>query len=140
MNWIVVFLALAALVALLRVVVPLVRRARADKKDDWDARMVRDLRAGGANAFTPYEVDFFFMLPDEQACNSLRQRLESEGFATDARSVDAESSDGDGFSLHARKRLRISASDMREYSQRFQALATQFGGHYDGWATDPSRV
>jgi hypothetical protein len=45
-----------------------------------------------------------------------------------------------GYSLHARKRLRISVSEMQEYSQRFRLLAEQHGGHYDGWMTDPSRT
>jgi hypothetical protein len=138
MQWIIVLLVAAAVLALVRVVMT-VRRARSSKEDDWDARMVRDLRAGGANAFTPYEVDFFFTLPDEPACRSMRTRLESEGFTTDTRNV-AESPEGQGFSLHASKRLRISASDMQDYSQRFQQLATELGGHYDGWTTDPSRV
>ncbi len=140
MVWVIVILILAALYALFRLVV-IIRRARAGKQEDWDARMVRDLRASGANAFTPYEVDFFFTLPNEAACASMRQRLESEGFATEARGVDsADAPDGDSFSLHASKRLRISASDMHDYSQRFEALATELGGHYDGWTTDPSRV
>jgi Regulator of ribonuclease activity B len=139
MNWIIVLLALAALLALVRVAL-IVRRARTNKQDDWDERMVRDLRASGANAFTPYEVDFFFTLPNEQACASMRQRLESEGFATDSHGVDADAPDGDGFSLHASKRLRLNATDMRDYSQRFNQLAVELGGHYDGWTTDPSRV
>ncbi|HTW75347.1 MAG TPA: ribonuclease E inhibitor RraB [Steroidobacteraceae bacterium] len=139
MNWIYALLLAAAAYLLFRVAM-IIRRVRAARQDDWDARMVRDLRASGANAFTPYEVDFFFTLPNEQACTSVRQRLESEGFSTEARGVDnAEAPDNDSYSLHASKRLRISASDMHEYSQRFEALATQFGGHYDGWTTDPSR-
>lgn len=136
MSWMIVLLVAAALLALVRVAV-IVRRTRAQPRDDWDARMVRDLRAGGANAFTPYEVDFFFTLPDQSACASMRSRLESEGFTTDARDM---SQDAEGYSLHASKRLRISVSDMQDYTQRFQALAAQFGGHYDGWTTDKSRT
>lgn len=138
MDWVYVGLVVAAALAVLRVAV-IVRRARTNREENWDARMVRDLRKSGANAFTPYEVDFFFTLPNEQSCSSMRARLESEGFTTDAR-VQTDLPDGEGFSLHATKRLRLSADAMQEYSQRFQALATQLGGHYDGWTTDPSRV
>jgi hypothetical protein len=132
----IILLVFAALLALARVVV-IVRRARSAPRDDWDARMVKDLRASGANAFTPYEIDFFFTLPDEQSCNSMRQRLESEGFATDARGMNEHA---EGFSLHASKRLRVSVSEMQGYTLRFQELATQFGGHYDGWTTDKTRT
>ena len=136
MSWMMLLLVLAALLALARVVM-IVRRARSAPRDDWDARMVKDLRASGANAFTPYEIDFFFTLPDEQACGSLRQRLESEGFATDAHGM---SDHAEGVSLHASKRLRVSISEMQEYTRRFQELAGQFGGNYDGWTTDKSRT
>lgn len=136
MSWMVLLLVLAALLALARVVV-IVRRARSAPRDDWDARMVKDLRASGANAFTPYEIDFFFTLPDEQSCSSMRQRLESDGFVTDARGMNEHA---EGISLHASKRLRVSVSEMQGYTQRFQELAAQFGGHYDGWTTDKTRT
>lgn len=136
MSWMILLLVLAALLALARVAV-IVRKARSAPRDDWDARMVKDLRASGANAFTPYEIDFFFSLPDEQACGLLRQRLESEGFATDARGMNEQA---EGISLHASKRLRLSVSEMQEYTRRFHDLAAQFGGQYDGWTTDKTRT
>jgi hypothetical protein len=139
MSWMMLLLVLAALLAVVRVAV-IVRRARAAPRDDWDARMVKDLRASGANAFTPYEVDFFFTLPDEQSCNLMRQRLESDGFATDARGTSEHTEHAEGFSLHASKRLRVSVSEMQGYTQRFQELAAQFGGSYDGWTTNKSRT
>ena len=137
MLWIYLLLGAAALVAIVRVY-QVVKRARDQRGDDWDARLVSDLRSAGGNAFTPYEVDFFFSLPDEAACTSLRNALEPEGFATDARAMQ-ESTTG-GFSLHARKHLRVSVSEMQDYSKRFRLLAEQLGGAYDGWTTDPSRT
>lgn len=137
MRWIVALLVLVGLVAIVRVVM-ILRRSRSQGREDWDARMVRDLRAAGANAFTPYEVDFFFSLPDEQACTTLRSTLEPEGFTTDSRGMTGEAIGG--FSLHATKRLRLSVSEMQELSKRFGTLAQQLGGNYDGWTTDPSRV
>lgn len=136
MRWMIAILVIVALVAAARVAT-ILRRARSSARDDWDAQMVRDLRASGANAFTPYEVDFFFSLPDEGACASLRRTLEPEGFSTDMRGMGGEAT---GFSLHATKRLRLSVSEMQELSQRFRTLAEQLGGNYDGWTTDPTRV
>jgi hypothetical protein len=136
MSYLYLVLILAALLALARVAIAL-RRARGQGQQDWDARLVQNLRAAGGNAFTPYEVDFFFNLPDEAACGSLRGTLEPEGFAVDARAATGEAASG--YSLHARKHLRVSVTEMQEHSKRFRALAEALGGHYDGWMTDPSR-
>lgn len=126
----------AAAIAVWRVVAAL-RRAKHQRHDDWDAQMIKNLRASGANAFTPYQVDFFFSLPDEAACNAMRQLLEPEGYAVDARAMQGGDSPG-GFSLHARRHMRLSISDMQECSRRFRELAAQYSGSYDGWATDLS--
>jgi histidinol-phosphate/aromatic aminotransferase/cobyric acid decarboxylase-like protein len=136
MTYIYIVLVLAALLALARVAIAL-RRARRMGQQDWDARLVQNLRAAGGNAFTPYEVDFFFNLPDEGACSTLRGTLEADGFAIDSRPAVGEAASG--YSLHARKHLRVSVSEMQEHSERFRVLAEQLGGHYDGWMTDPSR-
>jgi histidinol-phosphate/aromatic aminotransferase/cobyric acid decarboxylase-like protein len=136
MTYLYVVLALAAVLAIARVAIAL-RRSRSQDQQDWDARLVQNLRAAGGNSFTPYEVDFFFGLPDEAACSAVRGILEPEGFAVDARAAVGEAASG--YSLHARKHLRISVGEMQEHSKRFRALAEQFGGNYDGWMTDPSR-
>jgi Regulator of ribonuclease activity B len=137
MQWIYIVLVLIALLAVVRVLLTL-RKARAQSThDDWDERLVKNLRAAGGNSFTPYEVDFFFSVPDEAAVASLRGTLESEGFAIDTRIMSAEGASG--YSLHARKHLRISVTEMQEFSKRFRALAQHYGGYYDGWMTDPSR-
>jgi len=136
MNLIFLVLIFAALLAAGRVLLTL-RRARTKTHDDWDARLVQNLRAAGGNSFTPYEVDFFFNLPTEAACAALGGTIAAEGFAIDSRVMGGEGASG--FSLHARKHVRVSVPEMQEYSQRFRALAEQHGGHYDGWMTDPSR-
>ncbi|HEY1725603.1 MAG TPA: ribonuclease E inhibitor RraB [Steroidobacteraceae bacterium] len=137
MEWVYLLLVLAALLALARIAMA-VRKARSMSfHDDWDARLVKNLRASGGNAFTPYEVDFFFNLPDEASCSALGALLEPEGFAIDTRVMSGEGASG--YSLHARKHLRVSVTEMQDYSKRFRALAQQHGGHYDGWMTDPSR-
>jgi hypothetical protein len=137
MQWVYILLVLAALVAIARILMVL-RTARAQAtRDDWDARLVKNLRAAGGNSFTPYEVDFFFNLPDEAACASVRSTLEPEGFAIDTRIMSGEGASG--YSLHARKHMRVSVSEMQDFSERFRALAEKYGGYYDGWMTDPSR-
>jgi Regulator of ribonuclease activity B len=134
--WTFLLLAAAALLAAVRIYIG-IRRSRVSTHDDWDERLVQNLRAAGGNAFTPYDIDFFFNLPDEASCAALRAVLEPEGFAIDTRIMGGEGASG--LSLHARKPVRVSVTEMQDYSKRFRVLAEQHGGHYDGWMTDPGR-
>ena len=126
-------LVLAALVAVVRVYLT-VRRASAQRKDDWDERLVKNLRAQGGDLFRPYDVDFFFDLPDQAACEQLGSLLRARDFAVDYRQVDADR--GDRFTLHALKPLRVSVPDMQALTREFKELALRHGGRYDGWAAE----
>jgi regulator of RNase E activity RraB len=125
-------LLLAALVAVVRVYLT-VRRVRQNQSEDWDERLVKNLRAQGGDPFKPYEVDFFFDLPDQGACEQVAGVLGSRGYSIDFRRVDPER--GDRYTLHALKSQRVSVPGMQESTQEFKALAAQHGGRYDGWAT-----
>jgi hypothetical protein len=136
--WIYVILVAAAALAAARIVMTIQRERRRARHDDWDAQLVKNLRAAGGNAFTAYEVDFFFTLPDEAACGSLRAELQPQGFAVESRVATGEAASG--YSVNAHKPLQVSVSEMQEHSRRFRALAERLGGYYDGWMTDPSRT
>jgi len=125
-------LMLAALVAVVRVYMT-VRRVRQDKSEDWDEGLVKNLRTQGGDPFNPYEVDFFFDLPDQGACEQVAALLKARGYSIDFRRVDPER--GDRYTLHALKSQRVSVPGMQETTREFTALAAQHGGRYDGWAT-----
>ncbi len=124
-------LVLAALVAVVRVYLT-VRRASAKQKEDWDERLVKNLRAQGGDPFRPYDVDFFFDLPDQASCEQLGSLLKARDFVVDYRKVDADR--GDRYTLHAFKALRISVPDMQALTVEFKELASRHAGRYDGWA------
>jgi len=102
--------------------------------------MIERLRAKGYAPFNEYPVAFFLALPDEAACGAVRARLEHEGFSVDVRPMTArlfgESESGGTLqlSLHATKSMRLILVDVVEVSKRMSAIATEFQGHYDGWA------
>ena len=96
------------------------------------AKMIEQLRSKGYAPFNEYKVDFFIALPDEGACQSVRSRLEADGFSVDAKPM-TEKTDLP-FSLHASKSMRLIVPDMQDLSQRLTVLAGEFGGRYDGWA------
>jgi hypothetical protein len=137
-KWVYLLLIVAAVLSIGRVIVTIRKARQLAFHDDWDAQLVKNLRAAGGNAFTSYEVDFFFTLPDEAACGSVRGMLEPEGFAVESRLATGETATG--YALNAHKLLHVSVSDMQAHSKRFRAMAEQLGGYYDGWVTDPSRT
>jgi regulator of ribonuclease activity B len=131
MQWLTWLLVLAALVAVVRVYLT-VRKLSARRGEDWDERLVKNLRAQGGELFRAQEVDFFFDLPDQAACERLSALLGAREFAVDFHRVDREI--GDRYTLHARKAIRISVTEMQDQTREFRALAGQQGGRYDGWA------
>ncbi|MCC7463071.1 MAG: ribonuclease E inhibitor RraB [Gammaproteobacteria bacterium] len=132
MNSLWMMLVAVAAVALVTVrIVGSVRRMRRAQADDWDAQQVKKLRARGGDPFTPYDIDFFFGVPDADTCSRLAQLLQAEGCTVDFRAVPPDT--GSGYSLHARKALRLSVTEMQEHSARYRALARQHGSIYDGW-------
>ncbi len=132
MNWLLTLLFVAGAAALGRIYYTL-RKVNQKTEKDWDARLIERLRAAGSDPFQPHEVDFFMAMPSEAAGHSAAATLESEGYRVDVK--PAPDNPGDHpFSLHATKALRLSVPGMRELTARFQELAAQHGGHYDGWS------
>jgi Regulator of ribonuclease activity B len=132
MLWLLILFILIAIAVLVRIYFNL-RKVRASSlRADWDAQQISQLRAMGSDPFQPHEVDFFFGLPSEAACQTLRRQLELEGFSVDVKPVP-EAVDHP-FSLHACRSMRLSVPDMQELSHRFGDLASVNGGRYDGWS------
>jgi len=131
MTWVVVTFVVAAAIIIARIYFKL-RKIQRSKQESWDAKMIEQLRSKGYAPFNEYKVDFFIALPDEGACQSVRSRLEADGFSVDAKPM-TEKTDLP-FSLHASKSMRLIVPDMQDLSQRLTVLAGEFGGRYDGWA------
>jgi regulator of RNase E activity RraB len=125
-------LVLAGAIAAVRIFM-IVRKVRGTQQDDWDERLVKNLRAQGGDPFSPYEVDFFFDLPDAGSCEQVAAALRQEGHEVDFRQVDPDR--GVSYTLHARKKIRVSIPDMQALTRSMSALAAQHGGRYDGWVT-----
>jgi hypothetical protein len=133
MNWIYLAFVLAAAGLAAYRIWHAVRRVLADRADDWDERLVKNLRAQGGNPFSPYEIDFFFGVPTEAQCQPLADVLTADAFVVDFRAVSTEGATG--YTLHARKAIRVSVPEMKALSARFRVLAQQHDVDYDGWAT-----
>ncbi len=132
MLWLLILLIFVGIAVLARIYFNLRKLRATSLRADWDAQQISQLRAMGSDPFQPHQVDFFFGLPSEAACEALRRELEPEGYAVDVKPVpDAVDQP---FSLHACRSMRLSVPDMQELSHRFGELAGANGGRYDGWA------
>ena len=127
-----ILLVLAGAIAAFRVFI-VVRNMRSAQQDDWDERLVKNLRAQGGDPFSPYEVDFFFDLPGAAACEQVAAVLRGESYEVDFRQLEPDR--GVSYTLHARKKIRVSVPDMQGLTHSLGALAAQHGGRYDGWVT-----
>jgi hypothetical protein len=129
--WMMVALVAAAVLIVGRLYVKL-RNAGRLHEASWDAKMVERLRSQGFAPFKVYPVDFFLALPDELACQSVREQLEPQGFGVNVKSIEDDPELR--YSLDAKKEMRLIVPEMEEASRRMTALAGQFRGRYDGWA------
>jgi hypothetical protein len=107
------------------------RRRSLERPENFDAKVVRQLRDRGLDPFSAHELDFFFVLPNRAAAQRVAQQLETEGFSTDTRPLADEG--GERLSLHARKSMRLIVDDLTALSKRFTSLARELDGRYDGW-------
>ncbi len=132
MNWILALLFVAGAVLIGRIYYG-IRQMKEKTVKDWDTRLIERLRAAGTDPFQPHMVDFFMAMPSEAAGRTVAALLEAEGYRVDVK--PAPDNPGDHpFSLHFTKSMRLSVPGMKELTARFQALAKEHGGHYDGWS------
>ena len=131
MDALYLFLLAAAAIAIWRVVSQ-VRANTGRKREDWDQRMIENLRRGGHNPFQPIEVDFFVAMPSLEAANALARTLEAEGFTIDIREMPESTEQT--HSVHALKVMQLHIDAVRQVSTRLTELASAAGGRYDGWA------
>jgi hypothetical protein len=114
-----------------------IKRARDRPAHSWDARLIEKLRLEGSDPFQPHDVVFFFGLPSEKSAQLIVERLVREGYQAEYRQVHEQVELA--FSVHAQRSLRLSVPDMQATSRRFNELAAEFHGRYDGWAAASNR-
>jgi hypothetical protein len=112
----------------------IVRRQYGSKHDDWDAQLVRNYRAQGGQGFQPVGIDFFFGVPDLATCERLATTLRADEASVDFR--EATSEGATGYTLRARKELRVSVDTLQAHSRRYRELVKQHAATYDGWAVE----
>ncbi|MGD9599567.1 MAG: ribonuclease E inhibitor RraB [Steroidobacteraceae bacterium] len=109
-----------------------IKKARDRPAHSWDAKLIEKLRAEGSDPFQPHDVVFFFGMPNEGAAQRVVERLVRDGFEAEYKYVPDQSELC--YAVHAQRAIRLSVSDMQATSRKFNAMADEFHGRYDGWA------
>lgn len=131
-----IFLVLGGVIAIWRIWIS-IKRARDLPAHSWDERLIEKLRLEGSDPFQPHDVVFFFGMPNEKAAQLVVERLVREGYAAEYKRVEEQVELG--FSVHAQRSIRLSVPDMQATSRRFNELAAELHGRYDGWAAASNR-
>jgi hypothetical protein len=98
-----------------------------------DRRVLRELRRARADLSRPREVVHFLYFPTQVAAEKAATQLRGEGFAIDVRPSAKAGETPNPWVMEARIHTVIDESTVGPMRERFEALAADGGGEYDGW-------
>jgi hypothetical protein len=133
MQWVLLLLVVFAGGAVIYRFYSTMKKGREVHGQDWDTKLIAELRKRGQDPFQPHDVNFFFALPTSDASAATTKQLEAEGFRVNVKAVPENKEFP--FSLHATKNMRVHAPEMRVLSKHFNDLAKTHQSRYDGWGT-----
>ena len=94
-----------------------------------DEGVLEQLRQAGSNLQKPHPVQFYFFFPTRMAAQRACKVLEEQGFSV----VVQPGASPSQFLCQAGKELVPDIETMRQLRARFETLAEELGGEYDGW-------
>jgi hypothetical protein len=94
-----------------------------------DKAMFAEFRELGTDLSRSRRIDHFFVFPSENAAKRLAARL-SPPLTCIVRPG------GDSWTVQASLTMPITEDLIQETRPRFEAIAKEFGGTYDGWGTE----
>jgi Regulator of ribonuclease activity B len=101
---------------------------------DGDQLIVQQLRLLGADLSKPREVLHFLYLPTEEDAESAASELRTDGYTVEVQlAADADTSPPNPWLALARKETVVDEATVTLMRPRFEALATERSGEYDGW-------
>ena len=105
------------------------QRAQASPKTELDAETLRHLAKAGGNLALPTEIVNYLYVPDEARATQAGSELVAAGYRVEVR----HAATGPLWLTLAKIDLVPSAENIAMIRQRFETLASQLGGDYDGW-------
>ena len=99
-----------------------------------DKQVLKQLRRLGANLSRPREVIHFLYFPTQVAAEQASHQLRGEGYMIDVRpAANAEENPPNPWVMEARNYVVVDESNVQAMRAKFEALAEDGGGEYDGW-------
>lgn len=98
-------------------------------KANLDAQTLQQLAKAGANLTMPTHVISYLYVPDESRARSAAGELEHAGYQVEVRTAAS----GPSWLALATITMVPSAENIALLRGRFESLATQLGGEFDGW-------
>lgn len=98
---------------------------------DPDQQVLEQLRAAGSDLSKPHEMEFYLYFPTEEAAQQAGMKLEVDGFDGEVRRAPNRA---DWLCL-VYKQMVPERAKLAALRKRFNALARELGGEYDGWET-----
>jgi len=98
---------------------------------DADGRVLNQLVTAGSDLTKAHQPEFFFYFPAETTAKRVATLIEADGFQVTVR----HAADGDKWLCLATKTMLLTHEGMTAIRTRFDALADESDGEYDGWGT-----
>lgn len=131
MNAFLGLVALAGVIAVVRIYYSLQKARTAHRQIDLDEHLLARLRADGLDPFRPHRVDFFLALPDEASAKKLVQEMQARSFMADMR--PANDATDFPYSVHVSREMHLTLGDIKQLATEMDGVAKAHGGRYDGW-------
>jgi regulator of RNase E activity RraB len=114
---------------LLAAALPCVAQSVAEQQD---AHVIENLRAAGADLSKPHDIDFFLMLPNQAQAQAAAADMEQLGYTVVTVEVSPQHL---LWEVYATRRMVPQLEAMTAITRTLEALASKYGGYYDGWGT-----
>ncbi|MNN39876.1 RNase E inhibitor protein [compost metagenome] len=98
-----------------------------------DARVIENLVAAGSDTSKLHDIDFFVFLPSRSQAELAAAEIEQLGHSV--ASIDQPPDSQSLWQLHATRRMVPQLDAMTATTRALTALASKYGGDYDGWGT-----
>jgi hypothetical protein len=97
-----------------------------------DQQFLNQLREAGSDLSKPHPLEFYLYFPAEEAAHRAAERIADDGFSVEVK----KAAQGSAWMCYVTKRMAPKRAEITAIGKRFRSLAREFGGEYDGWATE----
>jgi regulator of RNase E activity RraB len=99
---------------------------------DLDQQVLDQLKKAGSDLSKPHNIEFFLYFKNEEAASRAAKEVQKD---VDNAKVQRAANDS-GWLCFATKRMAPDHEELVRLRKRFNSIASEFEGEYDGWGTE----